>query len=566
MKNLYLIIIFIGLALLANAQSPAFAWVKNVGGTSFTRGNAVATDVSGNVYTAGIFSGTTDFDPGAGTLNLTALGDQDGFISKSDASGNLMSAVNIGGAYSEIISGIAVDASGNVYTTGSYGLTVDFDPGAGTFNMTSKGGSDVFILKLDNSGNFIWAKSIGGTSTDDSYGIALDASGYIYCTGDFVGEADFDPGSGILNLLSKGDLDIFVLKLDATGSLIWAKNMGGVGADAGYSIAVDAAGNVVSTGLFSANADFDPSAAEYEFINFGNSDMYISKLDASGNFVWAAQIGGAQNDYGYSIALDASGNVYTTGWFYDTADFDPGTGTFILSSATGSSNTFVSKLDASGNFVWADNIGGGNFTNAQGYGIAVDAFNNIYTTGIFQETTDFDPGTGIYNLTSAGYSDIFILKLNPSGNMEWAGALSGPIVEKGNAIAVNASSVIYCTGEFSGTVDFDPGTAVVAIPAIQSDAFVVKLAQSSTGIADNSLSFNISVYPNPALNIVYVNIPGSKGNESIEVHNSIGTLIYKLNNAGKLNTFDLSNQPTGLYFVQVIGNGNIIASKKIVKE
>jgi len=550
----------------ANAQSLVYEWAQDMGGTSFTRGNSIATDASGNVYTTGIFSGTTDFDPGTGTYYLTALGDQDAFITKSDTNGNFLWAVQIGGAYSEFSFGIAVDAGGNVYTNGSYGLTVDFNPGADTFNMTANGGSDVYILKLDPSGNFIWANSVGGTSTDDSYGIALDASGNLYCTGDFVGEADFDPGTGTFNLLSKGDLDIFVLKLDAGGNLMWAKNMGGVGADVGYSVAVDATGNVFSTGLFTTDADFDPGAFDYEIINLGNSDIFVSKLDASGNFVWAKQLGGTQDEYGISLVVDKSGNVYTTGWFYGTTDFDPDAATYNLISVTGGSNIFISKLNAGGNFVWAKSIGGGDFTLAQAYAIAVDAGKNIYTTGIFMGIADFDPGANIYNLTSAGYTDAFILKVDTSGNMIWAGALSGMSVEKGNSITADVSGNIYCTGEFSGTVDFDPGPGVVETAAIQSDAFVVKLGQNSIGFPDNTSLPGISVYPNPAGNIVFVDIPELKGNVSLAIYNSIGSMVYKQNNIEMFNSIDLSNRPVGLYYVNVMSNDKILASKKIVKE
>lgn len=197
--------------LVVNAQTPALAWAKNMGGTSSAGGNSIAIDAVGNIYTTGSFSGTADFDPGAGILILTASGDQDAFISKSDASGNFVWAIKIGGLYSDFGIGVAVDSLGNVYTTGSFGLTVDFDPGAGTSELTAVGGNDIFILKLDASGNFIWVKRVGGTSIDDNYALTLDKSGNIYLTGDYSGKADFDPGAGTYELQSVGDLDIFVL-------------------------------------------------------------------------------------------------------------------------------------------------------------------------------------------------------------------------------------------------------------------------------------------------------------------------------------------------------------------
>ncbi len=248
---------------------------------------------------------------------------------------------------------IVIDAFGNVYTTGSFESIVDFDPGTGTFNLTSTGNSDIFISKLDQSGNFIWAKIIGGTDADFGYSIAVDASGNVFTTGNFNITVDFDPGPGTFNLTSAGNSnDIFISKLDAAGNFVWAKAMGGWNFDWSYSIAVDASGNVFTTGSFEGTADFDPGPGTFNLTSAGIQDIFISKLDANGNLVWAKVMGGTQNDQSISIALDASGNAFTTGYFNGTADFDPGAGTFNLTSA-GNSDIFIIKL---GNITAAGNI------------------------------------------------------------------------------------------------------------------------------------------------------------------------------------------------------------------
>ena len=140
--------------------------------------------------------------------------------------------------------GIAVDASGNVYATGVFRGIVDFDPGPGTFNLTSSGGFDIFVQKLDASGNFLWARRMGGTDSDVGKGIAVDASGNVYTTGLFGGTVDFNPGAGTALLASAGSSDIFVSKLDASGNFLWAVSMGGTSTDIGFGIAVGASGNV----------------------------------------------------------------------------------------------------------------------------------------------------------------------------------------------------------------------------------------------------------------------------------------------------------------------------------
>ena len=405
-----------------------FVWAKRMGGTAIDKdeGNAIAVDAAGNVYTTGDFYSAVDFDPGAGVFNLTSAGQSDIFVSKLDSSGNFVWAKRMGGTSSDFGDAIAIDDAGNVYTTGSFRGTVDFDPGAVWFNLTSAGIRNIFVSKLDDSGNFVWAKRMGGTDYDKGNAIAVDAAGNVYTTGNFYSTADFDPGAGAFNLTSAGASDIFVSKLDRAGNFVWAKRMGGtaIDKDEGNAIAVDAAGNVYTTGDFYSAVDFDPGAGVFNLTSAGQSDIFVSKLDSSGNFVWAKRMGGTSSDFGDAIAIDDAGNVYTTGSFRGTVDFDPGAVWFNLTSA-GIRNIFVSKLDDSGNFVWAKRMGGTDYD--KGNAIAVDAAGNVYTTGNFYSTADFDPGAGAFNLTSAGNWDIFVSKLSPDMLFTLASGLTGDV-------------------------------------------------------------------------------------------------------------------------------------------
>lgn len=385
-----------------------FVWAKQMAAGA---GHSITVDEAGNVYTAGYFVGTVDFDPNVGTYSLTAAG-LDMFISKLDASGNFIWAKNMGGPGSDIVNSIAVDLAGNVYITGQFQGTADFDPNAGVFNLTSASGDDTFISKLDVSGNFVWAKSIvGGGGNDECRSIALDKAGNTYVAGHFSNTADFDPNAGIYNLSAAGGAIGFVLKLDSSGNFIWAKNWGG---DIN-NISIDKWNNVYSTGNFGGTVDFDPNAGVYNLTG-ANSDIFISKLDSLGNFVWAVgMLGGPQTQNGgASIANDTLGNVYTTGSFIDTVDFDPGPGVYnlITTPAGGAGGGFVSKLDALGNFAWAKLVDGAIGVDVS---IKLDQSGNIYTTGIFYDTVDFDPNAAIFNLFSAGDDDIFVQKLSPFG-------------------------------------------------------------------------------------------------------------------------------------------------------
>ena len=453
-----------------------FVWAKRFAGISSDVGYSIAVDSSGNVYTTGNFFFTVDFDPGAGSTELTSAGNSDVFVSKLDSSGNFIWAKSFGGSSSHVGFSIAVDGSGNVYTTGFFVSTADFDPGAGTTNLTSIGNADVFVSKLDSAGNLVWAKSFGGTSADIGRSIKVDSSGNVYTTGSFNGTVDFDPGAGSTNLASAGSTDVFVSKLDSAGDLVWAKSFGGSSEDYGRSIAVDSSGNVYTTGSYNDTADFDPGAGTSNLNGNNMDDVFVSKLNSVGNFVWAKRFAGISSDVGYSIAVDSSGNVYTTGNFFFTVDFDPGAGSTELTSA-GNSDVFVSKLDSSGNFIWAKSFGGS--SSHVGFSIAVDGSGNVYTTGFFVSTADFDPGAGTTNLTSIGNADVFVSKLDSAGNLVWAKSFGGSSSDYGYSTAVDSSGNVYTTGFFAGTVDFDPGAGTSNITSVGSDdIFVLKLSPS----------------------------------------------------------------------------------------
>ncbi len=215
-----------------------------------------------------------------------------------------------------------------------------------------------------------------------------------------------------------------------------------------------------TTGGFGYTVDFDPGPGIFNLSASNQLDVFISKLDANGNFVWAKSMGGqaVNQSYGRSISVDSSGNVFTTGNFYGTGDFDPGPGIFNLSSA-GSADIFISKLDSSGFFVWAKRLGGNSDDIV--YSNAIDASGNVYTTGNFYATGDFDPGPGIFNLSSAGNTDIFISKLNNNGNFVWAKRIGRQFgSEEARSIKIDAFGNIYTTGVFGGTVDVDPSSNI----------------------------------------------------------------------------------------------------------
>jgi hypothetical protein len=257
---------------------------------------------------------------------------------------------------------VAVDGADNMYVTGHYAGTVGF----GGPTLTSLAGTqDAFVWKLGPDGTTVWVGSMGnGGGRDSGAGIAVDGGGNVYVTGDWAGtsaSSDFDPGPGVVGLTNKGGGDIFVVKLapnaDQSLRLAWAKSIGGSGSDQGHDVAVDGAGDVYATGDLrpsgTQGVDFDPGPGAFYLKSAGEDDVFVLKLDTGGNFVTAARMGGSSRDEGQGIAVDGSGNVYTTGFFASSsskkypADFDPTSGTYNLTTK-GVFDIFVSKLTQPG--------------------------------------------------------------------------------------------------------------------------------------------------------------------------------------------------------------------------
>ena len=556
-------------------QSPDWLWAKPINGTTSdasVSSSAITLDKSGNTYTTGGFSGTVDFDPGVGTADLTSSTGGSGFILKTDATGNFVWAKQIGAAAVAIV----VDESGNVYTTGNLTGTADFDPGPGVFNLTSCANGDAFISKLDKDGNFVWAKSMFGLTTDAmTYvsAIALDFSGNVYTTGVFIGTADFNPGAEAFNITASGGMDIFISKLDSLGNFLWAKTMGGTSQELwSGAIAIDASGNFYNTGYFTGTVDFDPGEGIVDLspLNGKIYSAFISKYDASGSFVWVKQMGSSDNPFlsGNSIALDVSGNIYTTGIFQDTIDFDPGSATFNLTATASSTDIFVSKYTNSGDFIWAKAMGGTGHNS--GTSIALDSFGNVFTTGVFQGAGDFNPGEGTFNLyqdPGSGYVGAYISKLDNLGNFIWANSIAG---STGGtqfsgvscpSIAIDATNNAFVTGGFS-TPSVSFGTIKLTKTDSYSEGFIARFDNTITGIENVKKVDGISVYPNPTTGKFTIS---SNAANAIEIYNVSGARVYSDLNFKQQTSkeIDLSGYAKGIYLVKIY-DGAKIQSRKII--
>ena len=548
------------------AQNPTFEWAKQIGGTEYAESVSMATDASGNLYLMGRFEDTVDFDPGADTTNLISEGFYDIFILKLDINGNFLWVNQIGGKNIEEGYSITTDVNGNVYASGGFQDTVDFDPGAGTSNLISNGKFDIFIQKLDTNGNLLWVMQMGGTGWDYAFSITTDANGNVYTTGKFQNTLDFDPGAGTAILTSTGSNSMFIQKLNTNGNFVWVKKCDGTGGNAlGRSIVIDVNGNLCITGSFYGTVDFDPGSGTTLLTTVGNRDIFVQKLNVNGNLIWVKQIGGTDRDVALSITTDASGNLYITGYFTGTVDFDPGLGTKLLTSA-GDEDVYVQKFDVNGNFLWVKRIGG--MDNDIGYSITTDVNGNVYLTGSFSGMVDFDPGSGSKYFTASGIRDIFIQNLDSNGNLLFATHMGGIGISQGHSIIIDSYGNICTSGFFFGTADFDPGAGSANLTAAGNiDMFIQKMSMSSTtiGIKQNFYSNNFVVYPNPTNG--KLSIKFERNIESLTVRIlSISGQEIKRERFQNTNIIKMEiNQPNGIYILEMSDDQDNKATLRLLK-
>lgn len=510
---------------------------------------------------------------------------------------------------------IDIDDNGNSYLTGSFCYTSTF----GSYSVVSNGSEDVFVAKLDASGNWLWVVQAGGIGGDEGRSIVLDDFGNIYITGWFKYTATFGSYSLTAN---GGDRDIFVAKLDSTGNWLWAIQAGGIDGDIGRAITSDDVGNCYITGRYNELATFGPytltsttnstlfivkidsdgnwlwatqanginnnDGRAIEIDDFGNvfvtgyysgniffgdyslscneyySEIYVAKLNAEGQWMWATQAGGNGNDYPQGISIDDNFNCYVTGKFSDIAFF----GDIALNCGSGVGyNLFVAKLDADGNWLWASQTDAQ--YNNEAMEIAIDNEGNNYITGNFFGTTSF----GNFTITYSGgyYDDIFVAKIDADGSWLWATKAGGDHIDNGIGIEIDNIGNSYVTGSFRGVATFG---SYIIYGSQDHDIFVAKLGNVvSTENIINQKDTVISNHPNPFN-------PSTTINFSINNNSEIELSIYNINGQ-KIKTVtqndfskgiysviwngdDESNKPvsSGIYFCKLNVNGKTIAVRK----
>lgn len=455
-------------------------WQTTIGSGLYSYGNssgsAIAVDASGNSFVVGEFTGSVVF----GSTTLSSSGNNDIFVGKMNSSGSWLWASRAGGSSADYAKGIVLDYYGNIYITGYYNGTATW----GTTSLTSSGSSDIYVAKLNSSGAWQWAKSAGGTGADIATSIVINSSNSIYIAGSFEGTAHFfSPGIGI-STTSSGSSDIYIGKMNSSGTWQNVRSAGGTLADTAKGIALDSSSNAYITGSFNGTATFGSNSVS----SSGLSDIFVAKIEGTlWTWQWAVKGGGTLDDVAYGITLDTSTNIYISGYINGTATF--GSLTSLVSS--GLTDIVVAKLSSSGAWTWANNAGG--TADDIAYNIALDSSANVYLSGSFKGTATF--GTAI---TSNGNEDVFAAKLNTSGAWQWVKAAGGTGLDRGYGMTVKSADNVYLTGYFSGKMTF--GSATI-YGWYGSDLFVAKLGTTSPSQSPQ----NVNISTDPSGNGIYIN-------------------------------------------------------------
>lgn len=517
-----------------------------------SRGHDLIINSLGEVHVFGVFRDSVDFDPGPATHYLTA---QYGgsFILKLDSMGNFISAQTHGGA----VVATTVDKGENMYATGTFNLTADFDPGPGLFNLSSGGLPEVFILKLDPAGNFVWVRRIRGDQGESVGSIATDLNDNVYVAGTFRGTLEVNPGWAAYDLTSRGNFDSFVLKLDKDKNFIWAKSIGSPQADRCYALAVDYRENVYLGGVFEGRIDMDPDTSHAYSSSMGRNDAYLVRLDKQGNYSWGKTMGGSGVDVGLDLAVDKVGGVYNTGWFEGFVDFDLSSSGGVLISK-GRTDAFLIKHDSLGNLLWSGAVGDTGYDYI--HALNIDQYNNVHLAGEYVASADVDPSKKQQILSAIGNGRaLFVIKLNPCGANTRITVNDPTIISK----AIGAKyQWLDCDNNYASL----PGDTMQTFMAAANGNYTVMITQAGctdtsdcVNIAQVSLAEgyeldDITLFPNPSDGVLNIEL-GDIKEAKIDIFDSSGRLIYSdLLDENSKGTIPL-NTASGLYLVKISAEG-----------
>ena len=382
-------------------------------------------------------------------------------------------------------------------------------------------------------------------------GIGTDNSGNVYITGSFTSLAMFDADT----LTNMGGKDIFLTKYDALGNNLWVKQAGGSYSERPYALSVDSVGNCHITGSFS---EMSPTgSSSFDNINIftkGWEDIFIAKYDTYGNALWAKSAGSVgMDETGRDIATDKQGYIYLSGRISGTTTFGNDT---LYITQLGSNDMFIAKFDPSGTAIWGKNT---KSRNAGPGPLCVDEYSNCYVTGWFKDSAFYNsvPIYTSYNTES------FITKFDEQGTLIWAKEFGGKGAQWGlQDIDLDQNNNLVFAGGYTDTANFGP---IIIYPVDPFDCYISKMnLPAPIGIVNISYDLDWFIAPNPTTN--YFTIEGMNKSYNLSIYNSLGQVLYNEKNVNEASKrVDVSMFNRGLFFVRIESDGELI-TKKIIKE
>ena len=430
--------------------SGAHIWSSGWGGPLGDEGNSLAVDAANNIFFGGYANGPVDF--GCGPVAVAAGNDAALLMKRSPAGACLW---NRSFGHNSQIVGVAADAVGDVVATGIHGIDIDIDLGNG--HVTSVGGNDGFVVKLDPGGAPLWSKTFGDAAAQTADSVAVDSAGDVIAYGYFNGTIDLGGGP----LESAGSSDLYVVKYSPTGVHLWSKRFGDVTTQLAKGLAVDPSGNIVITGTLNGTVSFGGAAVA----TAGNGDSFVAKLSPGGAHLWSKAFGDATNQVGSGVATDAAGDVILSGYFLGTMNFGAPT---VPMTTAGGADCYIAKLDPTGAPLWS--LHAGAINNQSFVAVAVDPFGNIGTVGVLNGASSF----GGPVLTSAGGNDIMVAKYSPSGAHLWSRSFGDPASQGVKGLVFDNVGDLLFIGLIFGPTDFGGGP-VIGVGG--EDMFLTKLGQ-----------------------------------------------------------------------------------------
>ncbi len=557
------------------SQVPQTEWVFQLG-NRFADGNPkIAVSPGGNFYLAGEFKGVFDADPSAISWNLTSSGNKDIFLAKYRPDGTLIWATSFGGVGKDRLNDMVVSAGGQIYLTGSFKQQINFGQ---PNNLNSAGRNDIFIIKISENAQLVWAKRIGAGGRDAASSISLD-EGFAYLTGFFSGTVDFDPGTGVEQLTSDGDNDRFILKIDINGNYVWAKEFGMI---EGYSdrifakdfhIANDQHGAVYVTGTWAPSALSIPARIDlypgqgYQFVftTSPSTDGYILKLDSAGNYQRAGILMGSGHIEFNGINLTPQKEIQSYGRFSGFFDFDFDTSLHILSGPPTPFGVplgnYVTTYNQEGELEQVREIGGNEMLEINSVVAMPDG--SKYMTGNFRDTCDFQPGNGYEARVSKGFEDGFLCKLGPNGDLKWVHTMGADSSDSCSSVVTGRNGELYVVGTFEDTLNLSPNHALISWDS--SNIFVQKMVEIPTQLLPGS-NHQIRVYPNPSNGALTLTSKANLQNVIIRVFDTRGVEISKM----EINEFQsigiqLPQEP-GVYLVRIQTGQQAPITHRIIKK